>query len=111
MPDTQLHLIFDGTVSEKFEEFHRANPSVYTTLLRLAREWINSTGQHKLGIKTLYERARWELIRDTGDPDFKLNNNFTAYYARLLMAQHPELDGMFDLRASAADEWIQRYAS
>ena len=31
---------------------------------------------------------------------FKLNNNFTAHYARLLMAQEPDLEGFFETRES-----------
>lgn len=96
-----------GSVSEQFERFHAENPGVYTTLVRLAREWIGHTGRHKLGIKTLYERARWEIALATSDPDYKLNNNYTAYYARLLMRENPDLAGLFDLRVSEADEWIE----
>jgi hypothetical protein len=67
---------------------------------------VSRTGRHKLGIKTLYERARWEIALATTDADFKLNNNFTAWYSRLIMAQEPDLAGLFDLRTSKADLWI-----
>lgn len=89
-----------------FDRFHADNPRVYTTLVRLAREWVAQFGSHKLGIATLYERARWEISLATNDADFKLNNNFRAYYARLIMAQERDLEGLFDLRASKADQWI-----
>lgn len=92
--------------SEAFEEFHHHNPKVYVVLVRLAREWTKRTGRRELGIKTLYERTRWEIALATSDPDFKLNNNYTAFYARLIMAQEPDLAGMFDLRVSDADTWI-----
>lgn len=102
----QLPLLFCGTTAAAFEDFNRNNSHVYTTLVRLAREWVNQTGQHKLGIKTLYERARWEIAVTTNSPDYQLNNNFTAYFARLIMARERDLDGLFDLRASEADNWI-----
>jgi hypothetical protein len=89
----------------RFEAFHRANPHVYRLLDRLAHDWIASTGRHKLGIGALFERARWELALQTTDPDFKLNNDYRAFYARLLMLNHPELRGLFDLRDSVADGW------
>lgn len=104
----QLTLSFDPTITDRFESFHRDNPKVYETLVRLAREWINRTGRRKLGIATLFERARWELSLATSDPEFKLNNTYRAYYARLLMAQEPDLAGLFDCRASEADDWIFR---
>jgi len=99
----QLALCLDETA---FDLFHADNPKVYETLVRLAREWVSRTGRHKLGIKTLYERARWEIALATTDADFKLNNNFTAWYSRLIMAQEPDLAGLFDLRTSKADLWI-----
>jgi hypothetical protein len=40
-------------------------------------------------------------ISTTGD--FKLNNNYRAHYARLIMHQEPDLDGIFELRRSKAD--------
>jgi hypothetical protein len=93
-------------IAERFEQFHAENPRVYETLRNLARQWIASTGRTKLGMKALFERARWELVIATKDPDFVLNNNFTAYYARLLMHQESDLAGLFDLRRSDADEWL-----
>lgn len=110
MNTPQLTLWCSGTAA-RFEEFHADNPRVYATLVDLAREWIARTGRHKLGIKTLYERARWEIALATSDADFKLNNNFTAFYARLIMAQESDLDGLFDLRTSEADEWIERVSA
>jgi hypothetical protein len=94
------------TEETAFDRFHAENPRVYEVLVRLAREWVNRFGGHKLGIATLYETARWEISLATNAPDFRLNNNFRAYYARLIMAQERDLTGLFDLRASKADEWI-----
>lgn len=95
-----------ATNSEKFDEFHAGHPAVYDVLVRLAREWVAATGRRKLGIATLYERARWEIALETGDADYKLNNNYRAYYARLVMYQERDLCDMFDMRWSEADEWI-----
>jgi hypothetical protein len=105
----QLALSFDPTIADRFEEFHEANPKVYVVLVRLAREWVNRTGRRKVGIGALYERARWEIATATNDPDFKLNNNFRAFYARLIMCSEADLADLFDLRSSGADEWIAGY--
>jgi hypothetical protein len=110
-PGQQLSLTYNATMSDRFEQFHTENPRVYATLVRLAREWVTQTGRHKIGIKSLYEVARWQIALATNDPDYKLNNDFTAYYARLMMHGEPDLDGLFDLRSSSADEWIEGVAS
>jgi hypothetical protein len=98
------------SITEQFEEFHRDNPHVYTILVRLARQWRAQTGRTVLGTKALFERARWELAIETSDADYKLNNNYTAYYARLIMLLEDDLDTMFRLRDSEADEWIYQKA-
>jgi hypothetical protein len=91
------------TAAERFEQFHRDNPHVYRVLVQLAREWVRRTGRRKVGIAALFERARWELsIQSSETP--KLNNDYRAYYARLIMRDEPDLADLFELRRSAADE-------
>jgi len=99
------------TTAERFKAFHEANPQVGETLVALTREWVTRTGRRKVGIGMLYERARWEIAITTNDPDFKLNNDFRAYYARLIMRQHQDLAGVFELRRSEADQWLGEVAS
>lgn len=106
MSAPQLSLWCSETAA-RFEEFHTDNPIVYEVLVSLAGQWVAATGRRKLGIGALFERARWDIALVTGDPDFKLNNNYRAYYARLIMRQERHLAGLFDLRASEADEWLQ----
>jgi hypothetical protein len=96
------------TLAERFARFHADSPQVYDTLCTLARQWVTVTGRRRLGIATLYERARWELAISTSDPDFKLNNSYRAYYARLIMVQETDLRGLFEIRKSEADESIGR---
>jgi hypothetical protein len=100
----------DPTTADRFDAFHQDNPHVYAALVRLAREWVARTGRRQLGMKALFERARWDLVIETSDPDFVLNNDYTAYYSRLIMAREPDLDGIFALRRSAADELFGRSA-
>lgn len=108
-PAGQLCLAYGITTAERFEQFHDENPIVYVTLVRLAREWVKATGRHKIGMAALRERARWEIVMATNDPDFKINNNYTPFYARLIMARCEDLADMFDLRTSEADDWINTY--
>jgi len=90
----------------KFELFHAANPRIYDTLVDLAHEWVAKTGRHKVGIASLFEVARWQISMTTTDPDYKICNTHRAFYARLIMAQEPDLADLFELRESEADKWI-----
>ncbi len=98
------------TPAEKFEKYHRENPAVYRAMVLLCQQWINRTGRRKLGINSLVERVRWEIAIATNDPEFKINNNFAPWYARLIMRQEPELAELFDLRRSVADDYFGRAA-
>ena len=83
---------------DRFEEFHRANPHVYEQLRRRALR-AKRKG-FKPGIGCLFELLRWNhgMKFTVGDGEFKLNNNYRAYYARMLMECEPELEGFFELR-------------
>ena len=91
-------------LEEKFLEFHSRHPEVYDALSLLAHQWRRQKPHARLGIKMLMERVRWELALGARDESPRLNNNHSAFYARLLMAQEPALEGMFMLKK-------QRYES
>lgn len=87
----------------RFWEYHRANPQVYELFKRFTFEKINRGAQH-LGASAVAERIRWETSLNTEGDEFKINNNYRAYYARLFMRDFPEHEGFFRVRRSAADE-------
>lgn len=87
-----------ATHAERFEAFHAANPWVYVALVRLARD-EHERGAERCGMKYLFEVLRWHYRRATsGDPEFKLNNNLTSRYARLIAKQEADLADLFELR-------------
>ena len=88
-----------GTIEERFIEFHRNNPHVYTELVVLARD-AHRRGYRRIGIELLFAAIRWRrMMRTTADEyGFKLNDHFTSRYARLIMTREPDLDGIFAVR-------------
>lgn len=96
----QLVVIDAGeeTLEDNFKRFHAANPHVYATLVKLARRWKRQRPGRQCGIGMLFETARWYLdLRGEGEP-IALNNNYRAFYARLIMEQEPDLALMFHIR-------------
>jgi hypothetical protein len=97
--------IYDGhvgpapekTIREAFLRFHHDNPHVYRELVTLARR-ARRAGADRIGIGMLFEVLRWRHTLRTGGDDFKLNNNYRSYYARLIMAHEADLEGVFELR-------------
>lgn len=102
-PQLIMDFIEHDDLTARFERFHADNPKVYETLVSLARTWVRNTGRRKIGIKALFERARWEIALSTVGEDFKMNNNYAPYYSRLIMRQEEDLADLFELRRSAAD--------
>ena len=87
-----------STLLERFSAFHNSNPRVYEELRRLALV-LRARGHNRVGIAMLFEQMRWQWYERTVDvTGFKLNNDYRAYYARLLMDQEPELSGFFTTR-------------
>ena len=87
--------------AQRFAQFHNANPHVFRELLTLARQ-ARAEGATKLGMKMLFEVARWNrrayLHTDHGTDPWRLNNIYTPYYSRLLQVADPSLEGMFETR-------------
>lgn len=88
----------NGVLEAEFKSFHGQNPDVYLLLVKLARE-AKSKGKTKAGIKMLFEVVRWEKYLTTTTSDFKLNNNYTSRYARLIMQTEPDLKDFFNVRS------------
>lgn len=89
-----------GSIAQRFLEFHILNPHVYRNLVVLAREVRAQDPFAQIGICTLYEVTRWKYRLETtvGEDQYKLNNDFRSRYARLIMAQEPDLKGIFEIR-------------
>lgn len=91
-----------GTVQREFQDHHYANPHVYVLLEQVAEELWNQ-GRRRAGARAMVEELRWNKRFRTTDPHFKLNDKHTPRYARLLLENHPEWEGLFELRALRAD--------
>lgn len=87
-----------ATLEEQFVAFHQANPHIFDMLREMALE-LKTAGRKRYGISGLFEVLRWRYAVKTSEPDFKLNNNHRAFYARKLMSYVPELRGFFATRA------------
>ncbi len=103
-PAGQSRFTFDPFDESKFAAYHADNPEVYHALRRFALE-ARASGRDRLSINMLFERVRWETMISGKSDTFKLNNNWRAHYARLLMRLERTLGpAFFETRKSRADE-------
>lgn len=88
----------------QFEQFDADNPAVFDLFMRFARE-ARAAGHLNFSADAICHRIRWETSVVTRDAasEWKINDHYTAFYARKAMALHPELRGFFRCRESAAD--------
>ena len=101
-----LNMDVERTTFQRFVAFHEANPQVYENLEGLARG-LHDAGRQRIGMKMLFEVVRWQHYMMTSDPssEFKLNNNYTAHYARLLMSRNSGWENLFETRHLKEGDW------
>lgn len=95
-------------IQVRFLEFHGKNPAVYERLVRLARQ-AKERGKSRISVKMLYEVVRWYHFLETEDETavFKLSNDYHSRYARLIMKQEPDLDGLFATKRLDCDATLE----
>jgi hypothetical protein len=89
-------------LERRFREWIAENPQVYSGIVALARE-AKARGRRKYAIAALYEVLRWQRGFETTGDSWKLNNDFRAPLARLVMEREPDLAGFFETRVTAAE--------
>lgn len=100
LPEVMQGELFEmgPSIYKKFLAFHKQYPQVYLLFEKFAMQLIGA-GKTMLGSKMIMERIRWEISTGSMDEDgFKINNNYTAYYSREFIKQHPEYREYFEFR-------------
>jgi len=105
MPLVNAASVIDREARQRFESwktFHVSNPAVFDLFLHFSRR-AASLGRRKIGARLIGERIRWETAVETIGSEYKVNNNFWPYYARLAMLVDANLDGIFERRGKRFD--------
>ena len=85
-------------IAEQCDNFHKEHPEVWDLFVQFTNEMIER-GFNNYSCKAIFERIRWEKdAGGDGTTQFKLNNNYTALYARRFMKMYPEYEGFFRTR-------------
>jgi len=97
--DGQLPL-FDSRAEQifrRFVEFHTANPAVWKLFQRFALQ-LAAAGRTRYSVDAVFHRIRWHVDIETNTSEaVKLNDHYTAYYARMFMVKYPQHQ-LFELR-------------
>ena len=92
-------------MKEQCENFHRDHPQVWELFVRFTFELIGRGFKHYSAQHGVFSRIRWETDQaDTdGNSIFKVNNNYSPFYARRFHKMYPEHDGFFRLRTQTSN--------
>ena len=90
-------------ISEAFNKFHAENPNIWRLFEQFTLELIRAGHAHGSS-DAVFHRIRWHVNIDTKkEGSLKLNNNFTALYARLFHDRHPEYVTFFRNRVRKSE--------
>jgi hypothetical protein len=76
--------------------YHCDNPKVWELFERYTLLAMKSRNHYSHW--DIISRIRWHVDIETTDKEFKINNNYAAFYARLFITRHPTAAGFFNLR-------------
>jgi hypothetical protein len=82
---------------EQFNEWDNKNPEVYKLFKRFTFDVINA-GHNNYSSRAVVERIRWETSVVTKGDIFKVNNNYTPFYAEKFMSDYPKFKNFFRMR-------------
>lgn len=90
-------------IDRRAREFVEANPEVWRLYCKYALELI-SRGWSHYSSDAVVHRIRWHHAIETTDRDFKINDHYTAPFARMFHRAYPEHAGFFRLRERPSEE-------
>jgi hypothetical protein len=83
-----------------FNKYDQENPQIWQLFKKYTFE-AKEKGFKNYSAKGIFEIIRWHTAAN-GNDSFKVNNNYTADYARKMMKYNPVLNGFFRLREMKA---------
>jgi len=89
-----------SSIDERFATFNEQNPKVLADLEELADKLVKR-GRTRIGIKCLWEVLRYRYLTETIESHgtYKLCNDYTSRYARLMIERNPKLRAVIELRS------------
>ncbi len=78
-------------------EFDRKNPQVWELFKKLAFE-AKRKQYDKFSARTIIHLIRWNTSTETGGEKYKINNNYSPYYAKKFVREFPQFEGFFIIK-------------
>ena len=82
---------------EKFNTWNKENPIIWELFQKFALEAIDRK-VNKLSHWLIINRIRWETFVKTTGHDYKISNDYIAFYARLWKEKYPQYAFLFSTK-------------
>ena len=84
-------------------DYHKKHPDVWKMFEEFTFQMINQ-GYKKYSVNAIFERIRWEKdVGGDGVTQFKIGNNYRAFYSRRFMKKYPKYEGFFRTRKQVSE--------
>lgn len=80
-----------------FEQYHQEHPEIWDQFKKTTLDAIKKGFKH-YSSKSIFEIIRWHKGGDIKKDGFKVNNNYTADYARMFSGAYPQYKDFFRTR-------------
>ncbi len=87
------------TIFQSFKGFHNANTHIYDKFAELVTQAVDAN-KKKISSKLIINKIRWDMYMSTTDDGtgYKINDAYTAWYARLYIRRNPHHKELFETR-------------
>lgn len=89
------------TIEQRFQQFDAAHPQVWDVFKKFTFQLIRA-GRSRYSADAVLHRIRWRTAVKTKGDDFKINDHWSAHYARKFHAQFPMYASFFETRTRRA---------
>ncbi len=88
------------------QAYHEKHPEVWMLFVQFTLELIARGFKHYSAQHGIFARIRWETDKPdvNGLSEFKVNNNYSPFYARRFHLTYPQYAGFFRLRHQTSKE-------
>lgn len=84
-------------IEREFMIFHMSRPDIYRWFDYFTQRVISRGYKHH-SARDVIHRIRWELMIERTEVDFKINDHWSPYYARMWERANPTYRGFFEKR-------------
>lgn len=82
---------------KEFIKWHNLNPLIWENFEKFAFQAMRQN-RKKISHWLIINRIRWEVFISTTGKDYKIGNDYIAFYARLWREKYPQHKDLFNIK-------------